>query len=447
MPAESTDAGGDAFMPHRRVSPHYHPSGQHALATHAGVHAVAAAQRPADYTLAHGGRHIRLGPIAFWVTVGTLVIMAVWTITTGTYFAFRDEVLTRLIARQADMQFGYEDRIADLRAQIDRISSRQLIDQEQYEQRLDQVLRRQALLESRTTTLNSLHDPAVTGSVRPPGRGEPARTAPRKPQTNGAALTSPTPLREAMHIPSADSTPPTTGVGGLLSRLQASLDTVEARQSASLMSIEQRYDANARLIRDVLVELGVNSAKPETRSTSAIGGPFVAARPNADADTFARHVHRVQFARSQLDRLTRTLEGVPLRRPLIRPLDLVSGFGMRLDPFIRAPAMHTGLDFRGESGDDIRATATGKVTIAGWNGGYGKLVEIDHGNGFASRYGHMSEIGVKVGQSVKAGQIVGKVGSTGRSTGPHLHYETRIAGEAVDPQKFLRAGLKLGGMH
>ena len=90
-----------------------------------------------------------LGPIAFWVVVGTLVIMAVWTITTATYFAFRDDVLTGLIARQAEMQYAYEDRIADLRQQIDRMSSRQLLNQEQYEQKLDQIMRRQSALENR----------------------------------------------------------------------------------------------------------------------------------------------------------------------------------------------------------------------------------------------------------------------------------------------------------
>ena len=88
-------------------------------------------------------------------------------------------------------------------------------------------------------------------------------------------------------------------------------------------------------------------------------------------------------------------------------------------------------------------TANGTVTSAGWVGGYGKMVEVDHGNGLATRYGHMSEIYVKVGQQVKLGQSLGKVGTTGRSTGPHLHYETRIDGEAVDPQRFLSAGSKL----
>src|SRR5882757_8300302 len=144
-------------MPRRSSAQHQH--------THCSSHASPG--RPADasvrrwaagYTLAHAGRQLRLGPMAFWVVVGTLVIMAAWSITTATYFAFSEDVLTRLIARQADMQFGYEDRIAELRAQVDRISSRQLLDQEQYEQKLDQVLRRQSALESRAGVLNGSGD-------------------------------------------------------------------------------------------------------------------------------------------------------------------------------------------------------------------------------------------------------------------------------------------------
>ena len=98
--------------------------------------------------------------------------------------------------------------------------------------------------------------------------------------------------------------------------------------------------------------------------------------------------------------------------------------------------MHTGLDFRGDSGDPVKSTASGTVSHAGWQGGYGKLVEIEHGNGLATRYGHLSEIDVRVGQYIKIGQVVGKIGSTGRSTGPHLHYETRVEGDPVDPQNF-----------
>jgi murein DD-endopeptidase MepM/ murein hydrolase activator NlpD len=382
------------------------------------------------YTLAHAGRQLRLGPIAFWITVGALVIMAVWTITTATYFAFREDVLTRLIARQAEMQFGYEDRIAELRAQVDRLSSRQLLDQEQFEQKLDQILRRQTTLEQRSTTLSTMPDVNVTGSTRPATRGEPTR----------APLVKPAPMNDSA-LPQPGRR--TASVDVVLSRLSASLDRVEAHQAAALHSIEQSYDAKARRIRGVLSELGLEPGKL-TPAPEGTGGPFVAPRLRPDAAGFERHIHRVSLARAQLDRLTRTLGNVPLRRPVAGDADTSSGFGMRIDPFLRSPAMHTGLDMKGETGDPVRATANGTVTVAGWQGGYGKMVEIDHGNGFSTRYGHLSSIDVDVGRAVKTGQVIGKVGSTGRSTGPHLHYETRVDGDAVDPVKFLRAGARLG---
>ena len=164
----------------------------------------------------------------------------------------------------------------------------------------------------------------------------------------------------------------------------------------------------------------------------------------ANAGTFERQLFRINVARTQVERLSYTLGTVPVRKPIVGEIDLSSSFGVRSDPFGRGPAMHSGLDFRSGHGDPVRATANGKVVTAGWNGGYGKMVEIDHGNDITTRYGHLSEIDVKVGQTVRVGQTIGRVGSTGRSTGPHLHYETRIDGDAVDPQKFLRAGLRLG---
>jgi murein DD-endopeptidase MepM/ murein hydrolase activator NlpD len=174
-----------------------------------------------------------------------------------------------------------------------------------------------------------------------------------------------------------------------------------------------------------------------------MGGPFVPVKLSANAGPFERQLYRLNITRAQMDRLNRTLALVPYRKPVLGEVEFTSGFGIRLDPFLGRPAMHTGLDFRASIGDPVRATANGKVVTAGWAGGYGRMVEIDHGNGLSTRYGHLSQINVKVGEHVKIGQVVGEVGSTGRSTGPHLHYETRIDGEAVDPQKFLRAGVRL----
>ena len=125
---------------------------------------------------------------------------------------------------------------------------------------------------------------------------------------------------------------------------------------------------------------------------------------------------------------------MPLHAPVTGEIDETSPFGVRVDPFLHVPAMHTGIDFRGDMGEPIHATAAGTVTSAGWSGGYGNMVEVDHGNGLATRYGHLSAIDVKVGQTIRIGQVIGRLGSTGRSTGPHVHYETRVNGEAVTRQ-------------
>lgn len=414
-----------------------------ARAQAAAVHRHALIAR--DYILGHAGRQLRLGPIAFWIVVGTLVIMAVWSIATATYFAFREDVLTRLIGRQAEMQFAYEDRVADLRAQIDRITSRQLLDQEQFEQKLDQIMRRQAALEQRASTLSAVADPAVTGSIKP---------GPRAPMFDVpvSGQSKPSPINDKvtfMAPPDREARTAGKSTGGSLDsalvRLQASLDRVETQQFSTLTAMQESYDSKARRMQDVLAALGLDPDKaPPSLTTSGIGGPFVPVKPRGEANAFDNQLYRIGLSRARVDDLNRTLVKVPVRKPIIGEIDTSSGFGMRVDPFLHTPAMHTGLDFRGNTGEPIRATAAGKVTQAGWTGGYGKMVEIDHGNGFATRYGHLSGINVSVGQTIRIGQVVGLLGTTGRSTGPHLHYETRIGGEAVDPQKFLRAGIRLG---
>jgi murein DD-endopeptidase MepM/ murein hydrolase activator NlpD len=402
---------------------------------------------PAGYTLIHGGRQLRLGPLAFWLVLGTLAIMTVWTVTTATYFTFREDVLTRLIARQAEMQFGYDDRIAEWRAQVDRISSRQLLDQEQYEQKLDQILRRQRALESRASALSGLGD--VTSSIRQPARTGAAGSSgatqfkPSPINHKGAFLA---PREHELSVDARSNIVKSGGMSGAIAHLTASLDRVEQRQASALDSIEENYLSRARRIRGVLTELGVDAGKTTSIDhAGAMGGPFVAPRAPKDANGFERQLYRISVARIQVHRLRRALHSVPVRKPLEGEIDLASGFGVRPDPFTGAPAMHTGLDIHGETGDPVHASADGTVTAAGWSGGYGRVVDVDHGNGLSTRYAHLSAIDVRVGQSMKTGQIVGKVGATGRSTGPHLHYETRVRGEAVDPQKFLRAGARLDG--
>jgi murein DD-endopeptidase MepM/ murein hydrolase activator NlpD len=420
------------------------------------VHAASGAQRAqSGYTLLHAGKQVRFGPVVFWIVIGTVTLLGIWSAATATYFAFRDDVLTRLIARQAEMQYAYEDRIAELRAKVDRTTSRQLLDQEQFDQKLEQIMRRQSTLESRATALGAIPD--ITGSIRTPPRGagasDPAASGTPKPSpiSDTAIFVAP-PDREArlesrapiVVNPPASKFAKIQGVDNVIGRLQNSLDQVEGRQLAALSAFEDRMESRMRRMRGVFTDLGLDMSDLETATPrSAMGGPYVPLKLPADAGPFERQLYRINVTRAQVERLNRTLALVPYRKPVIGEVEFTSGFGVRSDPFLGRPAMHTGLDFRAATGDPVRATANGKVVSSGWAGGYGRMVEIDHGNGLSTRYGHLSEINVKVGDSVRIGQVIGTVGSTGRSTGPHLHYETRIDGEAVDPQKFLRAGVRL----
>jgi len=432
---------------------HHHDHGRQSVREPVGR---AAAQRAlSGYTLVHAGKQVRFGPVAFWIVVGTVTALGMWSAATATYFAFRDDVLTRLIARQAEMQYAYEDRIAELRAKVDRTTSRQLLDQEQFDQKLEQVMRRQTALESRATALGSIPD--ITGSIKAPSRGatamEPAASGIPKPSpiSDTAVFVAP-PDREArlesrapiVANPPANKFAKIQGVDNVIVRLQNSLDQVEGRQLAALSSFEDSMESRVRRMRGVFTDLGLDLAELEAATPrTAMGGPYVPVKLGADAGPFERQLYRINVTRAQVDRLNRTLALVPYRKPVIGEVEFTSGFGVRSDPFLGRPAMHTGLDFRAATGDPVRATAKGKIVSSGWAGGYGRMVEIDHGNGLSTRYGHLSEINVKVGDTIRIGQVIGAVGSTGRSTGPHLHYETRIDGEAVDPQKFLRAGVRL----
>jgi murein DD-endopeptidase MepM/ murein hydrolase activator NlpD len=447
-------SGPYSEYPQQHPHDHGRASARRAATSHTSSAATPQPPTEHGYTIVHAGKQVRFGPVAFWIVVGTVTVLGMWSAATATYFAFRDDVLTRLIARQAEMQYAYEDRIAELRAKVDRTTSRQLLDQEQFDQKLDQIMRRQTALESRATALGAIPDAQVTGSIRTPSRGTDgaASGTPKPSPISDTVIFVAPPDREARlesRAPIIANVQPNQfakiqGVDNVLVRLQSSLDQVEGRQMAALTSVEDGMESRVRRMRGVFTDLGLDMAQLEAAAPRAgVGGPFVPVKLPPDAGTFERQLYRINITRAQVERLNRTLALVPYRKPVIGEVEFTSGFGVRSDPFLGRPAMHTGLDFRASTGDPVRATANGKVASSGWAGGYGRMVEIDHGNGLSTRYGHLSEIGVKIGDTIKIGQVIGAVGSTGRSTGPHLHYETRIDGEAVDPQKFLRAGVRL----
>jgi murein DD-endopeptidase MepM/ murein hydrolase activator NlpD len=308
------------------------------------------------------------------------------------------------------------------------------------------------MLESRTSAIAG--DVLTTGSIKPSRLAPQGETARPKPSPISDTVIFKAPRDREARLESRELPVKATqvaarasagGMTGVLSRVSLSLDKIEQRQTALLTDIEEKVDSRAARMHGVLADLGIDAGKSAFRRGT--GGPFVPLKPpRAGASAFDNQLYRINVARAQIDRYNRALTVVPVRKPISGEMDMSSPFGVRTDPFLGRPAMHTGIDLRGETGEPARATADGRVTIAGREGGYGNMVEINHGNGLATRYGHLSKIEVKVGQIVHIGQTVGLIGSTGRSTGPHLHYETRVHGTAVNPQKFLRAGLRLGNV-
>jgi murein DD-endopeptidase MepM/ murein hydrolase activator NlpD len=222
-------------------------------------------------------------------------------------------------------------------------------------------------------------------------------------------------------------------------------DQLERRQVAVLESLEQAARGNAQRLSAIFAETGLDAARfVNTTKAVSQGGPLVPMTAGKGSSPFEQKLAQVHFTVQQSQRMHKVISGLPIARPMPLEFETTSGFGARSDPFTRTMAMHTGIDFRAPSGTTVRATAPGRVTEASHMGGYGNMVEIDHGNGLTTRYAHLSSIEVDVGETVAKGGIIGRVGSTGRSTGPHLHYETRIDGDAADPIRFLRVGQRFG---
>jgi len=299
--------------------------------------------------------------------------------------------------------------------------------------------------------------PVISGARRPDAAPEALPPAPEAlppaPEDDAFSLR----LRESRLSPSGDpgsiarpeitadaDDAVTANLAERLRAVEASLAQVEADQFMRLDAVNESIAKAAKKLRDVIVQTGLDpdaldASGPDGEATG-IGGPYLPVGIDPEGGPFEAMVWMLQENLSERERLQRASEQLPFARPASRQFSVSSGFGVRRDPFTGRPALHAGIDFRTPRGTPIRAAGAGRVVTAGRSGGYGNLVEIDHGSGVTTRYAHLSSIAVERGQIVNTGDHLGRAGSTGRSTGPHLHYETRIDDEPVDPNRFLRAG-------
>lgn len=230
-------------------------------------------------------------------------------------------------------------------------------------------------------------------------------------------------------------------VGALLDRIAA----IESSQQSIVQRLAERTRSGADEVEKTVAMTGLEVdalLQKVTVQLTGLGGPFVPADqrlPGGEARTILASVAPLDLEMSRWEKLQMVLRSMPLSAPLDH-YTVGSPFGTRKDPINGKLAVHEGLDFSAPLGSTVLATAPGKVVFAGRKGSYGRMVEIDHGFGISTRYAHLKSILVEVGQSVGYRDKIGKLGTSGRSTGPHVHYEILVDEKPYDPMNFLKAG-------
>jgi len=340
----------------------------------------------------------------------------------------------------ATLSDAYENKLAEMQDEMARLEARQQLEKSTLDQAVGRVIDRQEELLKRQELITRIADaakragfdvklPAATPRPKKGAKGKSASAAPvAQPMVAYASAAGEPP---AEHLSAADA--------ARLAKIEADVAAMEKAQEATVAGLTRSVASRADRIAAVLQRVGKKA--PGSRSKAdAVGGPFEPLP--AGPERFALGVKTLN---AELGRLAATRK-IALSLPWAAPLStasISSGFGARNDPFLGRPAMHAGIDFRAPTGYPAPAVLAGRVLRAGWEGGYGNLVEIDHGNGIVTRYGHLSAIKVKAGQKVTAGQVIGRVGSTGRSTGSHLHYEIRVGGKPINPMTYIGPGREM----
>lgn len=377
-------------------------------------------------------------------------LVLLWAVSTTAYLISGTVFPTDPQKKHAEVTSAYEDHIDALRAQVEELKTRSIVERSTLEDKVEAILKRQATLETKAGMIQSLDAMADTIGLRDsqePLDGEdevPVADEPSQAPTDAITITTTDGKQASLGglgflAPAKDR----NALEARLAQVESAIAAMEARQGEDIAQLGVAIRTKADEIRSVLADLGVDVARLGSADDGkATGGPFIPYTAGT-ALSFDDQAEAVRSAIAEVETLKRAVETVPLRRPF-KSAAITSGFGYRRDPFLGAAAMHAGVDFRQDYGAPVRATAGGTVTEASFVGGYGNMVEIDHGNGLSTRFGHLASIAVAIGDRVEIGSMLGTVGSTGRSTGPHLHYETRVDGRPVDPMRFLRAGRRIG---
>ncbi|MGE3302813.1 MAG: peptidoglycan DD-metalloendopeptidase family protein [Hyphomonadaceae bacterium] len=374
-------------------------------------------------------RYVSLSPSKQALIALAGVGVAGWCAYASVNVMLRGQIMTAQNQESARVEMKYKRWLAEARA-------REAAAQAALEERTKTFQAATDEFERRHETLKMLLDFAggssVTASARPVER-------------DGAKLLMQASIEEAEPRVSRDWNEPAYKVQTV--GFKARVDALKTEQTAFLAAAEQAAVERTEEIQGVLRATGVGYSRLVEGDASAQGGPLVpidlaqVLGKEGEVDPmFARRVQQVAARVAEARKLDQIAAATPLAPPLATEYRETSGFGPRVDPFNGRGAFHAGLDMAAFERAPVVTTSPGVVSFAGVRAGYGYVVEVDHGHGFKTRYGHLKDIQVSRGERVAIGQRVGSMGSTGRSTGTHLHYEVWYRGKVYDPIKFLRAG-------
>ena len=308
---------------------------------------------------------------------------------------------------------AYEDRIAQLRVEVDRLHSRQYAQAGDINLQLQELTQQQELLLEQHQLVKQLAAKASELGLEP--------------------VVSPGDVAAAPAAAGAQA--------GDLAEIGTSMTNMMVESREAIAALAQSADQGTAAILGALKDIGIRPKLPDGLS-DAVGGPYLPERAN-DAESIVDDANAVFLSLARFEAARGAIDVAPVHLPLSSIERVSSTYGNRRDPFSGGRAFHAGIDYPKPAGTLVLSAGYGKVTFAGERSGYGKLVEITHGNGLVTRYGHLSAYLVKKGQVVDTGMPIAKVGSTGRSTGPHLHFEVRRDDVAVDPARYLAIGKRL----
>ena len=436
------------------------------------------------------------GPTLQATCAGLSLIFLGWVAFASVNVIFKDRIIAAKDHHYQQMQSTYENRVADLQLSYDELNGALVSAEDHFKSEADQLQVKQqtvAKLLDRKEAVDNIFSsirgapasgddsdadgvrtspnaassssdsegasgPAVGGGSAADDSGgsqldvmpQNAAPQPRTGRPTHAGLLDDAVRRLASAFfggekPAADAHIPNNPAFRAIAQQAARIKKMSGAETALLVGVDHELVASIDQVRGVLQRVGMNPDAAEDKAEGAMGGPEVpiseARIEGIDDPSFTRAYVDASAHGQELSTLFTVLRHVPLTTPVRGPeFEETSGFGPRIDPFNHRLGFHPGIDLAGPWGSPVRSTAPGVVDWAGPEEGYGNLVEIDHGYGIKTRYGHLSSITVHVGEKVQKGTVVGKLGSTGRSTGPHVHYEVRLNDVVRDPSRFIEAG-------